>query len=346
MTTIASFSISNALRQSISTMQSQLTTASLEVSTGRLSDVGLTLGAETGQSISLRGQSSMLETLTDTNNLVTTQLSTTQTILSSLQTTAQDFLNSLIANSTSQSSAQTLVTSAQSGLQSMIAGLNTTLSGSYLFGGINSSVQPITDYFGTSAANKAAVDSSFSTTFGMSQSSASVSTISGSSMQSYLDNQFAQMFSGSNWTSTWSSASSQTISSQISLSQTVDTSVSANDPAFQQLAEAYTMVGELGTQNLSSDAYQAVVTTAESTLTSAINGLTDLQSNLGTAQSDVTNANDEMSIQMNVLSTQIGNLEDVNTYEASTQVSDLQTQIETAYQLTSQLQQLSLVKYL
>ena len=48
-----------------------------------------------------------------------------------------------------------------------------------------------------------------------------------------------------------------------------------------------------------------------------------------------------MSVQMNVLSTQIGNLEDVNPYQASTQVTDLQTQIETAYELTSQLSQLS-----
>ncbi|TPV98887.1 MAG: hypothetical protein USCAAHI_01686 [Beijerinckiaceae bacterium] len=53
-----------------------------------------------------------------------------------------------------------------------------------------------------------------------------------------------------------------------------------------------------------------------------------------------------MSVQMNILSTQIGNLENVNTYEVSTQITDLQTQIETSYSLTSQLQQLSLVKYL
>jgi hypothetical protein len=48
----------------------------------------------------------------------------------------------------------------------------------------------------------------------------------------------------------------------------------------------------------------------------------------------------------NILSTQISNLENVNTYEVSTQITDLQSQIETSYSLTSQLQQLSLVKYL
>jgi flagellar hook-associated protein 3 FlgL len=44
--------------------------------------------------------------------------------------------------------------------------------------------------------------------------------------------------------------------------------------------------------------------------------------------------------------TQIGNLESVNTYEVSTRITDLQTQIEDSYALTSQLAQLSLVKFL
>jgi flagellar hook-associated protein 3 FlgL len=49
---------------------------------------------------------------------------------------------------------------------------------------------------------------------------------------------------------------------------------------------------------------------------------------------------------MNVLSTQISNLESVNTYEAATRVSELQTQLETSYSLTSQLHNLALVNYL
>ncbi len=84
-------------------------------------------------------------------------------------------------------------------------------------------------------------------------------------MQSFLNNQFAPLFQGANWTSDWSSASNTTISSQISESQTVTTSVSANQSAFQDLAQAYTMVANLGTQNLSADALNAVVTTASDT---------------------------------------------------------------------------------
>jgi flagellar hook-associated protein 3 FlgL len=49
---------------------------------------------------------------------------------------------------------------------------------------------------------------------------------------------------------------------------------------------------------------------------------------------------------MTILQTQIGNLDDVNSYQVATEVSTLQTQLQTAYQLTAQLQQLSLAKYL
>ena len=71
-----------------------------------------------------------------------------------------------------------------------------------------------------------------------------------------------------------------------------------------------------------------------------------MQANVGVAQNDITSANNQMSVEMNVLNTQIGNLEGVNPFDAQTQVSNLQTQIETSYELTSQLEQLSLVKYL
>lgn len=342
---ISSYSISSALRQSVLNAQKNLATAEQEVSTGTYANVGLQLGESTSQDLSLRSEESMLESITATNGVVSTRLSSTQTILGNLQKNAQDFLNSLIS-STGTSSANSLQAAAQVNLQSLVSSLNTSFSGQYIFGGINSGTQPITDYYGSGSPNQAAVDSSFSSTFGFSQSSTSVSSITGSQMQSFLDTQFPALFQGSNWTSDWSSASDTAISSQISDSQTADTSVSANQSAFQNLAQAYAMVANLGTQNLSADALSAVTKTATALVQKAITGLTSTQVSVGLVQSNVSNATDQMSVQMSILTTQINNLEDVDPYEASTQVTNLQTQIETAYSLTAQLQKLSLVNYL
>lgn len=343
---ISSQSITSAMRQSILQKQAELAASEMEVATGNYADIGLALGAQTGESVSLQAETSSLQTLSDINQTVATRLGTTQTVLGSLQGNAQDLLNALIQGDGSTSNASTIQASGQAGLKNLISGLNTTLNGDYIFAGTNTGNKPVTDYYAPGAANKAAVDTAFAATFGFPQTSPLASTITSANMQSFLTTQFAPLFQGTNWTSNWSSASNQTLTSQISGSQTASTSVSANNSAFQQLAQAYTMVTDLGTQNLSSSAYRAVANTARSLLTSAISGLVDMQSSVGLVQSNVGGATNQMSLQMNILSTQIGNLESVNTYEVSTRITDLRTQIEASYSLTSQLAQLSLVKFL
>jgi flagellin-like hook-associated protein FlgL len=221
---ISTQSIASMLRQSVLQMQSELATGETELSTGSYADLGVTLGAGISESFSLQSETSLLQTITNTNQTVSTRLNS--------------------------------------------------------------------------------------------------------------------------WSNSWSSASSQTLTSQISGSQTVNSSVSANSAVFQQLAQAYTMVADLGTQNLNAAAYQAVTSTAQGLLSSAIGSLVNLQASVGVIQSNVSTATNKMSAEMNILSAQIGNLDNVNPYNAATRVNSLQTQIQTAYSLTAQLQHLSLVKYL
>jgi len=106
------------------------------------------------------------------------------------------------------------------------------------------------------------------------------------------------------------------------------------------------MVANLGTSNLSGDALNTLISNATTLVQQGISGLTDLQTSVGLVQNDVTTANTQMSSQMNILTTQINGLESVDPYQASTQVTELQTQLETSYSLTSQLQKLSLVNYI
>lgn len=343
---ISTVSISSSLRQSILKLQSGLAQGQAELATGNHADIGLSLGAETGKSVSLQSENAFLRTVFDANSAVSARLSATQNHLADLQASAQNMLDALLASDGSSTGATALQTAATDGLKSFTSVLNSALNGDQLFAGINTGVAPITNYYGSSASNKQAVDSIFSAAFGVPQSSAAVSGISGSAMQTFLDTQFSTLFQGANWASDWSTASDQTLTNEVAPNRTENTSVSANQPALQKLAQAYVMVADLGTQNLGQGALQALVSTARTTLTSAISGLTSMQASLGLVQASVSTADAQMSLQMDLLSTQISNLESVNTYEATTRVSELQTQIETSYSLTSQLQQLSLVKFL
>ncbi|ATQ69856.1 MULTISPECIES: flagellar hook-associated family protein [Methylosinus] len=341
-------SLANALRKTIVDTQNQMSKAQVEVSTGRVADLGLALGGGTAQDVSLGVRSADLSSITNSNAVIAARLSTTDTSLETIATTAQNFLETLVgAQSGAGSDAQAIQDNAVSGLKSLIGALDTSIGGVYLFGGVSTSTSPIADYFSDPpSASKDALDQAFVSAFGVTQSDDAVGSITQSQMQSYLEGGFSDLFSASGWTTSWSSASDRATSNRISLSQIADTSVSANDSAFRGIAAAYAMVADSGVTKLGSDAYNEVLRTATTTLSSAIGDLTRLRASVGVMQTNVSNANDSLTAQQNALASQIGALENVDPYEASTRLNNLTTQLETSYTLTGKIQQLTLTKYI
>lgn len=345
MTSISSYALTASPRLAVAQAQAALSRAQVELSSGRLADIGLGLGGGTGNYVSLDAQQSRLQAIKDTNGKTSATLTTAYSSLDALRTDATSFAASLIEATSSGTVPSTLVTTASTNLASLTATLNSTVAGQAIFAGINSAVQPLTTYAAGSPA-KAAVDASFSSAFGTTQGSASASSITGPQMQSYLDGSFAGLFSAASYEGTWSSASDTVPNSQISTTESVDTSVSANALPFRQLAQAYTMLKEFGGTNFSSDAGQAVLASATALVSAAATGLTSAQTGIGLSQSALSNADDRMTSQIDYLSTQSGDLVNVDPSVLSTQISGLQTQIQASYEITSQLQQLSLVNYL
>ena len=339
--------LSAAPRGAVMQAQSALTIAQQELASGKYADVGLTLGGQSGQLVSLSQQSSRLESYTVSNSAANTRLTSTTSAIDTLTTAANSVISALTTWNASSPSQNALGLTAQSSLGALTSILNTSVAGQYIFGGINTDQQPVTTYASTPAsAAKTAVDNSFATQFGFSQTSASAGSVSGTDMQSYLDNQFAALFSASSFSSTWSAASDQTMSTQISDNQTVSTSVSANQTAFRQLAQAYTMLSEFTGQGLSAAAQQAVVTTATNLVGQALSGMTDINAGIGITQSTISDANTRLTTQKGLLDTQVETLQGVDSYALTSQLSTLQTQIQSSYELTAALQKLSLVNYI
>jgi flagellar hook-associated protein 3 FlgL len=224
------------------------------------------------------------------------------------------------------------------------------VAGQFIFGGLNTQNAPLTAYSANPpSATKSAVDAAFLGAFGTSQTSADAAAIGGTDMPSFLDNTFAPLVTGAGYTAAWSGASDATITSRIAPEQTIQSSLSANAPAFQKLAQAYTMISEFGGSPLSADASQAAIGAAATLVSSAITDLVQMQAGVGVSQSAVSAANDSMSAQVNLLSTEtatMSELSDLDTYDLSNKITTLQTQIQASYQLTAKLQQMSLVNYL
>jgi len=344
---IATSSISSASRLSIMKLQAKLAEAQQEVVTGRFADVGLKLGLQAGQSVTLRQELTRLQTITDTNGMVSTRLEASQAVLKGIADGAQAFLGQLIASREGASGPGVIATEAKAGLATLADALNTSVDGAYLFAGINADVKPFNAYFQTPpSAAQSAVAGAFQSAFGMAQSDPGVADISIADMKTFLQGSFAGLFDAAAWSGTWSNASDQNVRSRISSSEMIGTSTNATEQAFRKLASAYTMAADLNVEGMNSGAYKALVDEAVQAVGDAIQGLTALQSNLGTAQERVADANDRMSIQINVITTHVGALEGVDPAEASSRVAQLLTQIETAYAMTARLQQLSLLNYL
>ncbi len=325
--------------------QAALSRATQEATTGRNADVGLSLGALTGRDVVLRSELLNVDKLVDTNGLVAGRLDTAQQRVDELIDAAKSFQKDLLAARNSADGGSIIAQSAGANLQGLISTLNVTMDGQYLFGGINTATTPMADY-AAGSSSKTAIDAAFATTFGFAQNSASVSGIGATDMQSFLDTQFSAEFADPAWGANWSTATDQVMRSRISTTQTIDSSASANEPAFRKLAKAYTMLSDLGTQNLNPAAFQTVVDAAIGEIGEAINDLANVGAKIGTAQEQTSGATDRLKVQGDLITDQIDAMEKVDPTEASVRVTNLNNQLEMSLALTSRIQQLSILNYI
>ncbi|MEP4033815.1 flagellar hook-associated family protein [Roseibium polysiphoniae] len=345
-TYISTISMSDSARTQMMKQASTVNTLQIELSSGRKADVGLDLGSRTGEAVTLRSEFYYLHSIIDTNALTASRLDISQAALSDIRTNSEEFLASLVAVRDSDGAASVTQAEAEGGMQLLISRLNTQLNGSYLFAGLNTDEVPIADYSDVTSANKVAADAAFFAEFGFTQDDPAVAGITVAQMDTYLAGNFANMFADPAWGTNWSTASDLEVESRISTSEVLSTSVSANEDAFRELAQVYTMMSDLGNVNLDSEVFKTVVDQAISMLGSAIAGVTSLQGEIGVAQERVSQASDRLSIQTDILNERVNALENVDLEETSVRLNTAITQLETTYAISARIQQLSIINYL
>jgi flagellar hook-associated protein 3 FlgL len=328
-------------------LQQQLVDAQKEIATGRHADVGKTLGATTGVSVSMRQDMDQITSIQGSNNLALNRLTASQSALDTVAKSTSTFLSALISGQTASTSQDTLVQAAKAGMQTLQDQMNASLDGQYLFAGINSDVKPMEDFFDDPpSAGKQALESAFQAKFGMSTSDPATVNISASDMQDFLNNEFADLFSPTGWSASWSSASDKAVSSRIGRSEVINTSVTANDQNVRMLTEAYAMISGMGLNQLNAGAQQVIISQARGIIANATGGLTQVQSALGVTQQRITDANEQIDTQIGFLNKAINNLETVDPAAVTTQLSQISTALQAAYSLTNQINKLSILDYI
>lgn len=339
-TSISSHSISTAMQLTVSNAQTEIAKLQEEAVSGTYADVGLELGTRTSTSLDYSRESSRLQSIIDSNALADTRMKTSQLALKNMSDAAQGLLNSVTALSgnSDASSLKVAADTAMSTLENFVSYANSSANGEYLFSGINTDAQTLSDGF---ISDVTADFNSALNTFMTANGISSVGDITSTQMTQFLSDYEA----GFDWSS-WTNASDTTMSTRISTSETVSTSTSANSDGFKNLVLAAVVSSQLVNAGLNTSALGVVNAKTTEYAGSSITGINSQQSSLGLSQERLEKANTYMGAQKSIIDTQLTGLVGVDTYDASVRLTTLLTQVETSYTITAKIQNLSLVNYL
>ena len=339
------------MRLTIRQAQNELLKSQQEVSTGFYADIGAELGSKTSTVVDLNRESLRLNSMISNNSIATQRLSASQEALKQIATAAEEMNNALITISGSSNSdtINTTIMTVGNSLSTMTSMANQSANGEFLFAGINTDVQPIAEYTDTSAA-KTAFDAAFTTYFGFpptdTAGTATIAATGTPSMEDFITTVLEPMFTGADWTTNWSSATDQAMTSRITQSETVQTSASANENGFRYFALAAIVTKELMTIGAPANAVTTAINKAIDYTGRAITGINSTRSELGLSQNRIEKADASLKVQVDIIETSLSSKIEVDAYEASTRVNSLLSMVEASYTLTSKIQALSLVNYL
>ena len=324
--------------------QDRLASAQVEAATGRHHDVGLALGTRIGSDIHWRNRLDALAKLADRVELAGTRADLTQSTLDAVAKLGSSFMEILTGARGSGSGQSTASSAAKSALQTLADLMNVTYDGEFVFGGINSTSPPISNYAGGPA--EVAVNGTFLAAFGFLPTDPAAATITGPAMKSFLDGPFATLFASPAWESGWSAAGSDGVKTRLGPGLAVDASTTPARAGIAALAEALTMAFALGEGNLGQPAFEAIVDKALSLVATAQQSLGTEQTRMGLAQEQMTSALHRYRVQTGILTRNVAGLEGVDPYEAASRVNALMSQLEISYTLTGKLSGLSLVNFI
>lgn len=342
---VSSQAISQALRYQTGRLNADLVKATKELSSLRVADIGLALGARTSISVSLHRDVGRLTGLIDANKLAASRLEMSQVGLIQLTDAASSLLSDLTTALSDTADPTIIQQQAEKTIALLTSVLNSNLNGENIYAGINTDVKPLADFLDTDADNRKEFDSAFLSHFGFDANDPAAAAISAVDMEAFLG-VVADQFDSTGWQSLWSKATDDQITSRITLTETAQTSISANIPGFRKLAMAAATITATFGGPLGKEARTTMIEHGIKVLGEAITELANQQGYTGVTQQRLEKANERLTMQINLFSSSIQDLEGVDEYEVASRVTSLRTQIEISYSLTSSMRQLSLLNYL
>ncbi|HUB48817.1 MAG TPA: flagellin [Acetobacteraceae bacterium] len=353
---VSSFAGQMQLDYSVQSMQSQMNQLVGEVSSGEVANPAQSMGNDATLLYQLEMQSNEQTTLQTSTTNAGQQLDTIQTALSSIATATQSIVSQAQETASEANSSQgysVLASEASSAMTQIIDQLNTSYDGTAVFAGDGGSTPPMTAADasnGPLATINAVLSNAVAANGGNPLTSADVTNLlTGpdglSSVFSNTNSNPALNYNGSFYNG---STDGNPTSVLIGTGETVQYNASANQPAMSDLLQGLSMLVMLGapSSQLDPTAQSALLSAANTQLSTAQQEMTNLQGSLGATQSQLTAVATAQQTAATNTQSQILNYTQANTYSDATSLDNLQTQLQASYELTAQISQLSLVHYM
>jgi flagellar hook-associated protein 3 FlgL len=335
-------------------VKQQLDKLTTQISTGLISDTYAGLGAGASVSLNLEPQISALQTWQNNINQAASNMQVTQTAMTQIQQIASNFLAETgNLEGADASEVDSVAASAQQALVEVAGLLDTQDGNTYVFSGEDSGNPAVPN-------SDAILSSGFYT-----QIAAQVAQLGTQGAAATTTNTIAIASSNAAGTSPFStylsqpSANLQAPTIQIGADQTASVGLLASSNSavtstgsattgsyMRDLMMALAQIGSLSSSQVSDAGYTTFVQSINSTLTGAVSTMAEDVGVLGNTQSNLTTDQTTMSDTANALTTQVGDVQDVDAAQAMTNLSLVQTQLEGSYQVIAAMSGISLVKFL
>ncbi|WP_339108759.1 flagellin [Thioclava sp. GXIMD4216] len=324
-----------SLRKHNTGLKNLVTTLSQEATTGLKSDVGKAVGGDFTQLSAITRSLDNLESY----SLATTEVSLTAEMMQNALGTIQDYAINFgpdmisIGSSGDPTSLETLSTKAKTSLSTIVSALNSSVAGRFVFSGAATNTPPVVD-----------ADEMYSqvmTAVGGDTTSAGIIA----AVEAFFD---APAGGGGYLDQSYQGSRDPLGAVKVSENESIQLEVTAQSSEIRESLKG-AMLARIAANDdgtLSDETRSALMVEAGSVLSAASLEMSASRSSIGAAEEQIESAATRNDAESSSLEIARNNLITAEPYETSTALIAAQNQLETLYEITSRLSQLTLADYI
>jgi flagellar hook-associated protein 3 FlgL len=324
--------------------QVDLANAQVELSTQRHGKMLNELEGKAGRNIRWHAEVDSISFSMKANDLHATRGEVAQLSLKKVSELASTFLSDLIGARGAEAGRDIIGAQAKNALSTLRDLLNVDVDGAFLFSGRNQDTLPLEAFHG--GAGEADFDARFMAVFGVSKTDPAVETISPTQIDGFLNGNFPAIFASPAWEANISNATNDNVKAFLGQGQSVDVLANVNEGPFRELYAAFIAITEFTRGDLNDASFKKLIDGMATKVSSAVQGLADIQARIGVNQNTLDDANEQLKAKKNWLNEAILKTESVDTYDVASRINALMTQLEASYSVTSRISRISLLNYL